>query len=79
MFFSRSQNSPSAQSLIGSDSTNVRPALEQALAGSRKPDEKVNVIGELVDMKVDSPTRVDFSSQVYIVFGLGFFVFIIYY
>lgn len=62
MFFSRTQNTSRAQSLIGSSSP--RPALEMALAGTKNPDDRMNVIGEMIDMKVDSPARTNFSTQV---------------
>ena len=62
MFFSRSRSSPAAQSMLGTASP--RPVLENALTGAVAPDDKVNAIGELVDMKVDAPTQVDFSDQV---------------
>ncbi|XP_064598475.1 uncharacterized protein LOC135464837 [Liolophura sinensis] len=64
MFFSRTHNKPSTASLIGTGSTNNRAALEEALRGVKSPDVKQNVIGELVDLKVDGPTRTDFSTQV---------------
>ena len=65
MFFSRSRNTATSQSLIGSPVANSRPALEQALAPlAKKPEDKTNVIGELVDMNVADPTRKDFSPQV---------------
>ena len=65
MFFSRSRNTATTQSLIGSPSANSRPALEQALAPlAKKPEDKTNVVDELVDMNVAEPTRTDFSSQV---------------
>ena len=62
MFFSRSRNSPAAQSMLGAASP--RPALENAMTGAIAPDDKINAIGELIDMKVDAPTQVDFSDQV---------------
>ena len=63
MFFSRSRNTATSQSL--SPVANSRPALEQALAPlAKKPEDKTNVIGELVDMNVADPTRKDFSPQV---------------
>lgn len=65
MFFSRSKTSPTSLSVIGHSSTNSRPALEQALAPlAKKTDDKSNVIGELVDMKVEGPVRTEFSPQV---------------
>ena len=64
MFFSRTHNTPSSQAMIGSESTNSRTALEQALGSAKKQDDKMAVVGELVDMKVDGPTRLDFSEQV---------------
>ena len=66
MFFSRSRNSPAAQSMLGTASP--RPVLENALTGAVAPDDKVNAISELVDMKVDAPTQVDFSDQVCVCF-----------
>jgi len=64
MFFSRSKQSPVSQSVIGPQWTNNRAALEQALAPlAKKTDDKINVIGELVDMKVDGPSRNDFSKE----------------
>lgn len=62
MFFSRSRNSPAAQSMLATASP--RPTLENAMTGAVAPDDKVNAIGELIDMKVDSPTQMDFSDQV---------------
>lgn len=65
MFFSRSQSTTTTQSLIGQPATNSRRALEQALAPlARMPDEKTNLVGELVAMKVDEPFRSEFSPQV---------------
>lgn len=65
MFFSRSQSTATVQSLIGQPATNSRRALEQALAPlARIPDEKTNLVGELVAMKVDEPFKSEFSSQV---------------
>ena len=64
MFFSRTHNTPSSQAMIGSESTNSRTALEQALGSAKKQDDKMAVVGELVDIKVDGPTRLDFSEQV---------------
>ena len=65
MFFSRSQGTATAQSLMGYPATTSRPALEQALAPlAKKTDEKENVIGELVDIKVAGPIREEFSQQV---------------
>lgn len=61
MFFSRSHNSSASQSLIGSQSISNRATLEQALGIAKSQDEKMNVIGEIVDMKVDGPTRLDFT------------------
>ena len=68
MFFSRSKSSPTSMSVIGQPTANSRPALEQALAPlAKKADDRTNVIGELVDMKVDGPIRTEFSPQVRIV------------
>lgn len=65
MFFSRSKSSPTSLSVIGQPSANSRPALEQALAPlAKKTDDRANVIGELVDMKVEGPVRAEFSPQV---------------
>lgn len=64
MFFSRSRNTPSATNLAGSNIMESRRALESALTGVRNADDRMNVIGELVDMKVDSPVNMDYSSQV---------------
>lgn len=33
--------------------------------GTRSQEEKANVIGEMLEMKVDEPTRLDFSEQVW--------------
>ena len=65
MFFSRSRTTATSQSLIGSPAANSRPALEQALAPlAKKPDDRTNVVDELVDMNVAEPTRTDFTPQV---------------
>lgn len=65
MFFSRSQSTATSHYLVGRPAINSRPALEQALAPlAKKTDEKTNVIGELVDMKVQGPVRVEFSPEV---------------
>lgn len=63
MFFSRARNTPTTQNLIGSSSTNSRVALEQALGSVKNQDEKILMIDEIVDMKIDGPTRLDFSDQ----------------
>lgn len=55
MFFSRAHNNPSPQ---------TRLALEQALGTVKKQEDKMAVVGDLVDMRVDGPTRIDFSEQV---------------
>jgi hypothetical protein len=62
MFLSRSRNSAAAQSMMGAASP--RPALENALTGNVSSDDKVNAIGELVNLRVDDPTNMDFSDQV---------------
>ena len=65
MFFSRSRSTATTQSLIGSPVANSRPALEQALAPlAKKPEDRTNVVEELVDMNVAEPTRTDFTPQV---------------
>jgi hypothetical protein len=64
MFFSRTNNSAPAQSVMGAPSVGSRTALEAALGQTRSADEKMNVVGDLVDMKVDGPTQLDFSEQV---------------
>ena len=65
MFFSRSRSTATTQSLIGSPAANGRPALEQALAPlAKKPDDRTNVVDELVDMNIAEPTRTDFTPQV---------------
>jgi len=52
--------------VIGQQPTNSRAALEQALAPlAKKSDERTNVVGELVDMKVEAPGRPEFSPQVH--------------
>ena len=64
MFFSRTKQSSVAQSVMGS-SVNSRQILEQALAPlAKKSDDKVNVVGELVEMKVDQPVANEYSPQV---------------
>jgi hypothetical protein len=55
MFFSRAHNNPSPQ---------TRLALEQALGTVKKQEDKMAVVGDLVDTRVDGPTRIDFSEQV---------------
>lgn len=55
MFFSRAHNNPTPQ---------TRLALEQTLGTIKKQEEKMSVVGDIVDMKVDGPTRIDFSEQV---------------
>lgn len=66
MFFSRSKSTPTAQAMIGLPSAaNSRPALEQALAPlAKKSEDRTNVIGELIDMKVEAPTQSEFTPQV---------------
>lgn len=54
MFFSRAHNNPTPQ---------TRLALEQTLGTIKKQEEKMSVVGDIVDMKVDGPTRIDFSEQ----------------
>jgi len=49
---------------MGTPSVGSRTALEAALGQTRSADEKMNVVGDLVDMKVDGPTQLDFSEQV---------------
>lgn len=50
--------------MMGAPSVGSRTALESALGQTRSADEKMNVIGDLVDMKVEGPTQLDFSEQV---------------
>ena len=68
MFFSRSRNTPSAQSLLSTQS-DTRPVLQETLTGLKHAEDKMNVIGELIDLKVDTPTGADYSSQVCLSLG----------
>lgn len=61
LFFARSRNTPSAQGLAGTRSS-PNP-LETAFKTTRSMTERVNVVGELVDIKVSSPVDADFSVQ----------------
>ena len=61
MFFSRSRNSDTSRGLMA-DSKDGRAALESAFRIPRTGDDKANMVGELVDMKVNGPTQVSFIS-----------------
>ncbi|KAH3750553.1 hypothetical protein DPMN_185080 [Dreissena polymorpha] len=68
MFFSRTKSTPTTrhvtEQVTGQQSTNGRPALEQALAPlTKKMEDRTNTVGELVDMKVETPGRAEFSPQ----------------
>lgn len=63
MFFSRTRNLQAAQGSVGARS-HSRAALEQMLTGSLSPDDRINAIHELIDIRVESPTRLDFSDKV---------------
>ena len=65
MFFARSRNTPTARGLVGGVSS--ASPLETALKPARTMTEKVNVVGELVNIKVSSPIDADFSVQVSLV------------
>jgi len=62
MFLSRSRNTAAAQSMLGVSSP--RPALENALTGTVSSEDRINAIGELINLKVDDPMQMDFSDQV---------------
>lgn len=62
LFFARSRNTPTAQGLVGNVSS-ANP-LEAAFKPARSMTERVNVVGELVNIKVSSPVDADFSIQV---------------
>lgn len=62
MFFARARNTPTAQRLVG-NVTSASP-LETAFKPTRSMTERVNVVGELVNIKVSSPVDADFSVQV---------------
>ena len=62
MFFARSRNTPTAQGLVGNVSS--ASPLETAFKPARSMTERVNVVGELVNIKVSSPINADFSVQV---------------
>ena len=64
MFFSRSRNASTTKSLLSLPSANGRAALESAFNVARTQDERVNVVGELVDSKVSGPMQLEFSEQV---------------
>lgn len=64
MFFSRARGASTAQDNLGATALNSRSVLEQALTGSLSPDDRINAIGELVQMRVDKPTYLDFSETV---------------
>ncbi|XP_015775930.1 PREDICTED: uncharacterized protein LOC107354046 isoform X1 [Acropora digitifera] len=61
MFFARSRNTSTARGLVGGVSS--ASPLETALKPARTMTEKVNVVGELVNIKVSSPIDADFSVQ----------------
>ncbi|CAH1789583.1 unnamed protein product [Owenia fusiformis] len=63
MFFSRSHTKPTSSALIGGSPTNGRTALETAFKHTRSSDEKSNVVGELVDVKVEETMERDFSHD----------------
>ncbi len=62
MFFARARNTPTAQRLVGNVSS--ASPLETAFKPTRSMTERVNVVGELVNIKVSSPVDADFSVQV---------------
>lgn len=62
MFFARSRNTPTAQGLVGN--TSSASPLETAFKPARTMTERVNVVGELVNIKLSSPIDADFSVQV---------------
>ena len=66
MFFSRSRSTPTSRGLMGITGSQVkgRAALEAALCIGRNPEEKSNVTGELLDIRVTVPTEKEFSEQV---------------
>ena len=64
MFFSRSQNSVATPTLLGTTPSNSRVALETALGSVKSSDEKVNLVNALIDAKVDTPTKLEFTDQV---------------
>ena len=64
MFFSRSRTTPTSQRILGVPvNSSNRAALETAFKIARTQDEKTNVTGELLEMKVTLPTEAEFSEQ----------------
>ena len=57
MFFSRSRDTPTAAGIMGSDATNARAALESAFRVSRTERERISIVGELLDVKVNQRTE----------------------
>ena len=66
MFFSRSHDTPTAAGIMGSDATNARAALESAFRVSRTQTERLSIVGELLDVKVNQRTeKVSQITQVF--------------
>lgn len=57
MFFSRSRDTATAAGILGSNATNARAALESAFRVSRTEMERISVVGELLDVKVNQPSE----------------------
>ena len=62
MFFARSRATPTAQSLVGG--TAGSSPLEAAFKRTATMDERVNVVGELVNIKVSRAVENHFSVTV---------------
>lgn len=65
MFFSRSRSTPTTALLTDIPSQNrmLGTPLEQAFKVMKKPSHKLNVVKELVDVKVNDPISQDFTSE----------------
>ena len=68
MFFARSRASTTTKSLVGGSNSSTpsrgKTVLESAFRHTKGSDDKVNVVGELVNMKVKAPVEVDFAEPV---------------
>ena len=69
MFFSRANSTSPINSLVGNSSQNgvMGTTLEQAFLRIKKPAQKLNLVKELINVKVNDPVGQDFSSEVSIV------------
>ncbi|XP_070551209.1 uncharacterized protein [Ptychodera flava] len=63
MFFSRSRTTPAASHLTGLPLTSSKTALETAFRHTKSSDDKANVVGELVNVKVQVPSQGEFGSS----------------